>query len=304
MIEVRPEIEHAIKNNLPVIGLESAILSFGLPYPENFNLTMEALELIRSQNCYGAVIAIINGKITVGLTQEEIEKFSKKELSIVKISSRDISGAILKKQNGATTVSASMAICFEAGIKVFCTGGIGGVHVNAFKSFDVSEDCVALHSYPVICVCAGPKSVLDVEATYELLETLSIPILKYRTDTLPAFYSTNTGLSAGIKVDSAIEISKFANIYWGFKKYTGILVVNPVDEKFSIDYEITRTQRIELTELAQKLGITGKNVTPFILEKIHNLSKGTTVKLNSMLFLNNIKCSIEIAKLLCKNVNA
>ncbi len=301
MIYIHPQVNIALQSNKPIVAFESAVITHGLPHPTNFQLAVEMEEIARSMNVQPATIALINGSFHVGLDQEQISSLSKMKNSH-KISHRDMGPASYKNWTGGTTVASTIIISKISGINVFATGGIGGVHRGTI--FDISADLQELANNPIIVVCAGAKSILDLPATLENLESNGIPVLGFKTDKFPAFYARESGLPVSATVDSAQEI---ANIYLNQKNLglkNALLVVNPVPEKDAIpNNEMEKYIEIALG-YAQDDNISGSSITPYLLEKVASLSKGRTLKANLSLLRNNaeLACLIskEISKLLSK----
>lgn len=301
MIYIHPQVNLALQSNKPIVAFESAVITHGLPHPTNFQLAVEMEEIAKTMNVQPATIALINGRFHVGLEQEQISSLSKMNNSH-KVSHRDIGPAIYKNWTGGTTVASTIIISKIAGINVFATGGIGGVHRGTI--FDISADLQELANNPIIVVCAGAKSILDLPATLENLESNGIPVLGFKTDKFPAFYARESGLPVSATVDSSQEI---ANIYFNQKNLglkNALLVVNPVPEEDAIPNE-EMEKYIEIAlGFALDENISGSAITPYLLEKVANLSKGRTLKANLSLLRNNAKlaCLIskEISKLLSK----
>jgi pseudouridine-5'-phosphate glycosidase len=288
------EVGDALASGIPVVALESTIISHGMPYPRNVETAREAEKIARDMGVVPAVIAVLDGKIRVGVEREEMERLGRGE-GILKISRRDIAHALTRGLLGATTVSATMLAAHLAGIDVFATGGIGGVHRGAAESFDLSADLTELASTSVCVVCAGAKAVLDIPKTLEILETLGVPVVGFRTDQMPAFYSRESGVPAPLRVESAEEVAEMLAIQRGLGLPQGILVANPVAREREIplgvmDAFIERA----LGEMAKK-GVTGKEVTPFLLSRIVELSGGKSLETNIALFHENVKLACGIA---------
>ena len=269
MIKISKEVQEALKNNLPVVALESTIISHGMPYPKNVETALLVEKTIRDNGAIPATIGIINGECIVGLSEEEIELFGKTP-GIVKVSRRDLPIVTSKNLWGATTVATTMIIAALAGVKVFVTGGIGGVHRGAEETMDISADLQELARTNVAVICAGAKAILDLPKTLEYLETMGVPVLGYQTEELPAFYSRHSGLNVDYKMDSALEVAKVMKEKWEMGLNGGVLITNPIPEEYSYDYkEMEKNIEIALTEM-NKRGIKGKDTTPFLLAYIKN----------------------------------
>ena len=292
-IQLSTEIARAINIGLPIVALESTVITHGLPKPQNLELAREMEKQIRDAGATPATIAILGGKIRIGLSDAELVQLADLESSL-KVSHRDFATAIVKKANGGTTVAGTMLAANMAGIKVFATGGIGGVHKES--SFDVSTDLHALAEIPTIVVCAGAKSILDLPATLEVLETLGVPVIGYQTDEFPAFYSRESGLGVSARLDSPKEIGDFAKAHWSMGTKSGILVTNPIPEAEAIAKSKMEPMIEKASNEAIEGGIHGQALTPFLLNRISELSKGKSLKANLALLLNNARLAAEIAK--------
>lgn len=296
MLKIHPNVIKAIQANQPVIAFESAVITHGLPHPINYELAIEMEEIAKNLNVQPATIALLNGKFHIGLDQEQISNLSRME-NVKKISHRDIGSAIHKNWNGGTTVATTIILSNIAGINVFATGGIGGVHRGTI--FDISADLQELANNSMIVVCAGAKSILDLSATLEYLESYGVPVLGYKTDHFPAFYARESELPVSATVDSAHEI---ANIYLNQKNLglkNAVLVVNPVPENDAIPYDEMEEYIETSLSLAKEENISGSAITPYLLVKISTLSKGKTLKANLALLKNNA----ELASLISKEIS-
>ena len=294
-LDLNPEVKQALATNKPVVALESTIISHGMPFPKNLETAMQVSQIVRDNGVVPATIAIINGRLKAGLTKSEIKLLAKEGPKVLKTSRRDLPYAVSKKLNGATTVAATMIIAKMAGIKIFATGGIGGVHRGAPNTFDISADLQELAHTSVAVVCAGAKAILDLNLTLEYLETQGVPVLGYQTEELPAFYTRKSGLKVDYKLDSPQEIAQFLKSKWALKLKGGVVVANPVPEASQMDYNaIMKTIDAAIIE-ADKLGIKGKKSTPFLLEKIANLTHGESLETNIKLVLNNAILAAKIA---------
>ncbi len=299
-IVINPKVQAALDSNKPVVALESTIISHGMPYPKNVETALNVEKIVRENGAVPATIAIIKGKITVGITEEEIEYLGKKGLSVHKSSRRDLAVLLSKGEDGATTVATTMIAAAMAGIKVFATGGIGGVHRGAETTMDISADLEELSETPVMVVCAGAKSILDLGLTLEYLETKGVPVIGYQTDCLPAFYTRESNYSVDYRMDSPSEIAKTFAIKQACNLKGGMLVTNPIPEEYSMDRKLIDDTIEEAIKEANNLGIHGKDTTPFLLDKIQKLTGGKSLESNIALVYNNVKLGAQIATELCK----
>lgn len=299
-IEISEEVKAALEAGKPVVALESTIISHGMPYPKNVETALNVEKVVRDNGAVPATIAIIGGKLKVGLSEEEINYFGKKGLDITKASRRDIPVLCAKGEDGATTVAATMIIADLAGVKIFATGGIGGVHRGAETTMDISADLEELAMTPVMVICAGAKSILDIGLTLEYLETKGVMVLGYKTNELPAFYTTKSGFKVDYRMDTAKE---FADTYYAKEQLGlkgGMLVTNPIPEEYAMDYDYISSSIAKAVEEAEKNGIKGKDTTPFLLDKIQQITKGTSLDANIQLVYNNARLASEIAVELSK----
>lgn len=295
-LDIQPEVQHALENNLPVVALESTIISHGMPYPQNMETALQVEQLIRDNGAIPATIALINGKIKIGLSSEEIDYLAKSGQKIVKASRRDLPYLLAEKIDGATTVASTMIAANLAGIRVFATGGIGGVHRGASQSFDISADLQELANTNVAVVCAGIKAILDLELTLEYLETFGVPVLGYQTEELPAFYSRKSGFKLNFRMESAAAIAKLIHTKWNLDLSGGVIIANPIPEEKQLEYDIMNTAINQALEAEKKLGIKGKESTPYLLGKVKELTGGLSLEANIELVYNNAKLATEIAK--------
>lgn len=295
-LEISKEVQEALAKGEAVVALESTIISHGMPYPQNVETALKVEEIVRSNGAIPATIAILNGKLKVGLSKDEIDYLGKKGLECTKASRRDIPFILAKGLDGATTVASTMIIAEMAGIKVFATGGIGGVHRGAETTMDISADLEELGQTNVAVICAGAKSILDIGLTLEYLETKGVPVVGYKTNELPAFYTRKSGFGVDYRVDSPLELAKALKAKWDLKLKGGIVVANPIPEEFQMDYD-TITTAIEnaLKELSEK-GVKGKESTPFLLAKVKEITGGNSLTANIELVYNNAKLGAELAK--------
>lgn len=299
MLKINPEVAQALKEGRPVVALESTIISHGMPYPKNVETALRVEKTIREHGAVPATIGIIDGDAIVGMTPEEIEQFGKRK-GIIKVSRRDLPVVYAKKLWAATTVAATMIVANQAGIEVFVTGGIGGVHRGAEKTMDISADLQELAKTNVTVVCAGAKAIIDLPLTLEYLETMGVPVLGYKTEELPAFYTAHSGL----KVDYAIEDAEVAAHIIKEKRNNdlkgGILITNPIPEEFAMDAKVINDAIENALKQADEQGIKGKETTPFLLKTIVELTGGDSLESNIRLVLNNAAVGAEIAKEYCK----
>ena len=295
-IEISPEVKNAMENNLPIVALESTIISHGMPYPKNVETALKAQNVVRENGAIPATIAIINGKLKVGLTDEEINYLGKKGRDVIKVSRRDIPYIVSQKKDGATTVSATMIIANYAGIKIFATGGIGGVHRGAELSFDISCDLEELGKTNVSVVCAGAKAILDLPKTLEYLETKGVLVVGYKTKKLPAFYSSSSEYNVDLCANTPEEISDMINVKNELKLEGGILITNPIPQEDEVPHEVIDEVINQAIEKMNKLNIIGKESTPYLLEKICELTGGNSLESNIKLVYNNCKLAALIAK--------
>ena len=298
-MKINPQVLEALKNNKPVVALETTIISHGMPYPKNVETALKVEQVIREHGAIPATIGIIDGEPIVGMTPDEIELFGK-EKNILKASRRDLPVIYAKKLWAATTVSSSMIIANQAGIEVFVTGGIGGVHRGAQESMDISADLQELGKTNVTVVCAGAKAILDLPLTLEYLETMGVPVLGYQTKELPAFYTPHSGLAVDYQIDSpeeaaAVILEKRRNNLAG-----GILITNPIPEKYAMDSKIINDAIEKALKMADEQGIKGKEITPFLLKNIVDITGGDSLESNIQLILNNAALGAEISKEVCK----
>ena len=295
-LDLSPEVREALENNKPVVALESTIISHGMPYPKNVQTAVAVENTIRQNGAAPATIAIIKGRLKVGLAPDELEYFGKKGMSITKTSRRDIPVIVSKGEDGATTVAATMMIAAMAGIQVFATGGIGGVHRGAETTMDISADLDEFTKTPVLVVCAGAKAILDLNLTMEYLETKGIPVFCYQTDELPAFYTRKSGIKAPFRADSPEELAGIWNTKNELGIQGGFIVANPIPEEFSMDPERINAAIDEAITEMNRLGIHGKETTPYLLDKVQKLTGGDSLESNIKLVLNNAALAARIAK--------
>ena len=304
-LDINPEVAEALANGKPVVALESTIISHGMPYPQNVETALTVQNIIRENGAVPATIGIIGGRLKAGMSNEEIEYFGKKGADIAKASRRDLAVLCARKEDGATTVATTMIIANMAGIKIFATGGIGGVHRGAETTMDISADLEELAQTPVMVVCAGAKSILDLGLTLEYLETHGVPVLGYGTKELPAFFTRKSGFSVDYRMDTPEELAAAFKTQAEMGLKSGMLVTNPIPEEFAmpkavIDQAIDQAIA-DAVEEAKTLGISGKETTPFLLAKIKEITGGSSLESNIQLVFNNVRLASKIAKAYCEN---
>lgn len=286
------EVKKAIDEKKPIVALESTIITHGMPYPDNINMAISVENIIRKEGAIPATIAILDGNIHIGLEEEELKYLAKQDA--IKVSKRDLGYVLANKLSGGTTVSGTIIICKLANIKVFATGGIGGVHKNAETTFDISRDLKELGENNICVVCAGPKSILDLGLTLEYLETQGVEVLGYKTDILPAFFTSKSEFKTTYKVKDEKEIASIIKNKWEITK-AGVLVANPIPEQFSMDYKYINNEINKAILEAEKENIKAKELTPYLLSKIVKLTEGKSLKANIELVFNNAKVASQIA---------
>jgi len=289
------EVADASSEKRPILALESTIISHGMPYPRNIETALGIQAIAREEGAVPATIAILNGRMKVGLSDDEIDQLGRMGKDIPKASRRDISFLVASGKNGATTVAATMIIASLAEIPVFATGGIGGVHRGAASSFDISADLEELSRTEVAVVCAGIKSILNVAHTLEYLETRGVPVLGYRTDELPAFYSRNSGFSVDQRVDHPEELAKIMRAQWSIGLGGGLVIAQPVPEHMAMDSAIINNAIEEAHAEAAHRGIKGKEITPFLLKRITEITGGSSLDSNIALVENNVRLGSRVA---------
>lgn len=297
-IRVKEEALQALKENRPVVALESTIISHGMPYPRNVQTALEVERIIREHGAVPCTIGIIDGVGVVGMSPEEIEEFGKRK-GIAKVSRRDLPVIMAEKAWGATTVATTMILAAAAGIEVFVTGGIGGVHRGAQQTFDISADLEELAKTNVTVICAGAKAILDLPLTMEVLETKGVPVLGYQTEELPAFYTRKSGLKVDYALKDTVDAAKVIKAKRDLKLDGGILIANPIPEEYSMDPEVINKAIDEAVKEMDAQGIKGKNCTPYLLAKIAEITGGSSLDSNIQLVYNNAAIGAEIAKELC-----
>ncbi|MBD5470906.1 MAG: pseudouridine-5'-phosphate glycosidase [Lachnospiraceae bacterium] len=299
-LDIAPEVAKALAENKPVVALESTIISHGMPYPQNVETALKVEQVIRENGAVPATIAIIGGRLKAGLSKEEIEYLGKTGYDVPKVSRRDLPVIVAKKMDGATTVATTMIVANLAGIKIFATGGIGGVHRGAETTMDISADLEELSMTPVMVICAGAKSILDLGLTLEYLETKGVPVIGYGTEELPAFYTRKSGFGVDYRLDTPLELATAFHVKQEVGLIGGMLVTNPIPEEFSMDPDVINKAIDEAVEESRKQGIHGKDTTPFLLAKIKEITGGDSLDSNIQLVFNNAKLAAKTAVELCK----
>lgn len=294
-LDFTPEVAAALQEKKPVVALESTIISHGMPYPQNVETALRVEQTIREEGAVPATIAIIGGRLKAGLTKEEIEYLGKKGTAVTKASRRDLPVLVARGEDGATTVTTTMIIAALAGIKVFATGGIGGVHRGAETTMDISADLEELARTPVMVICAGAKSILDLGLTLEYLETKGVPVIGYGTEELPAFYTRKSGFKVDYRVDTPEELAAIFKAKQELGLVGGMLVTNPIPEEYSMDAVRINKAIDEAVADAKRLGIHGKETTPYLLARIKDITGGDSLASNIQLVLNNAKLAAKTA---------
>ena len=299
-LDIAPEVAEALKNGKPVVALESTIISHGMPYPKNVETAMLVEKTIRDNGAVPATIAIIGGRLKAGLSREEIEYLGKAGRDVAKASRRDLAALVAAGRDGATTVTTTMIIAHMAGIDIFATGGIGGVHRGAETTMDISADLEELGSTPVMVVCAGAKSILDLGLTLEYLETKGVPVIGYGTDELPAFYTRQSGFGVDYRADSPAQLASMFRAQKELGMKGGMLVTNPIPEEYAMDKAVIDAAIGQALRESVEQGIHGKETTPFLLARVVELTGGSSLESNIQLVLNNAALAAKTAVELCK----
>ena len=294
-LDISPEVAEALNSGKPVVALESTIISHGMPYPRNVETALLVEQTIRENGAVPATIAIIGGRLKAGLSKDEIEYLGKSGRNVAKTSRRDIAALVARKADGATTVTTTMMIAHMAGISIFATGGIGGVHRGAEVTMDISADLEELGNTPVMVVCAGAKSILDLGLTLEYLETKGVPVIGYGTDELPAFYTRHSGFGVDYRADSPEELAAMFKAQRDLGLKGGMLVTNPIPEEYSMDKAVIDAAIDQAIKEASEKGIKGKETTPFLLAKVVELTGGDSLDSNIALVLNNARLAANTA---------
>ena len=299
-LDVAPEVTAALAAGKPVVALESTIISHGMPYPQNVETALAVEKIIRDNGAVPATIAIIGGKLKAGLSEAEIDYLGKTGTAVPKASRRDLPVLVAKGMDGATTVTTTMMIAAMAGIKIFATGGIGGVHRGAEVTMDISADLEELAETPVMVICAGAKSILDLGLTLEYLETKGVTVIGYGTEELPAFYTRKSGFKVDYRLDTPEELAKAFHVKQELNLRGGMLVTNPIPERYSMDPAVINAAIDEALREAKAQGIHGKETTPFLLAKVKDLTEGSSLDSNIHLVYNNAELAAKTAAALCK----
>ncbi|NLC42507.1 MAG: pseudouridine-5'-phosphate glycosidase [Erysipelothrix sp.] len=299
LLRINPEVQEALGNNQPVVALESTIISHGFSYPENLNMALECDRIIRAEGAIPATIGIIEGEIVIGLTRDEIQMFAENR-ETPKCSRRDVPTIISLKQNGATTVATTMMFAQMAGIKVFATGGIGGVHFNGENTMDISADLEELANTNVAVVCSGAKSILDIPRTLEYLETKGVPVVGYQTDAFPDFYTRDSGKKVTYNFKNMDDLAQMVHIKNQLNIKSGVVIANPIPEESALEPSFIRKLIQEAVTEAATKGIEGNKVTPYILSVLHERSEGKSVVANKALVFNNSKVAAQLAVAMTK----
>lgn len=302
-LKISDEVKNALDEGKPVVALESTIISHGMPYPKNVQTALMVEQTVRDNGAVPATIAIIKGVCTVGCSKDEIEHLGKAGLSVTKTSRRDIPIVVAKGLDGATTVASTMILAAMAGIKVFATGGIGGVHRGAQETMDISADLEELARTPVNVVCAGAKSILDLGLTLEYLETKGVAVIGYRTNELPAFFTRTSGYKVPMRMDTPLEIASAIYAKDVMNLGGGMLVCNPIPEQYSMNADYIESVIQEAVSEANALGVKGKDITPFLLDKIQKITGGESLESNIKLVLNNAALASKVASELSRLEN-
>ena len=294
-LDISPEVQEALQQGKPVVALESTIISHGMPYPQNVETALAVENIVRENGAVPATIAVIGGRLKAGLTPEEIEYFGKKGQAIAKASRRDLAVLCARGEDGATTVTTTMIIAHMAGIKIFATGGIGGVHRGAETTMDISADLEELGQTPVMVVCAGAKSILDLGLTLEYLETKGVPVIGYGTEELPAFYTRSSGFKVDYRMDSPQELAAAFKTQNELGFPGGMLVTNPIPEEYAMPLSVINQAIDQAIAECNDQGIHGKETTPFLLARVVELTGGDSLESNIRLVFNNAKVAAQTA---------
>src|SRR5579859_3556142 len=295
LLSISPEVAAALAAKKPVTALESTIITHGMPYPQNLDMARRVEATVKSRGAVPATIALMNGRLAVGLDEAKLERLAREGKSAAKASRRDMGPLLAAKKLAGTTVATTMQIAALAGIEVFATGGIGGVHRGAEQSFDISADLIELARTPVAVVCAGAKSILDIGKTLEVLETNGVPVLGYRTDEFPAFFTRTSGFGVDHRMDSVDQIAEVMAIQRKLGMENGLLIANPIPEADSLDAAAIEGRIAEAVAQAEREGVSGKALTPYLLQRIFELTEGRSLTANIALVLNNASVAAELA---------
>ena len=299
-LDISPEVSKALADGRPVVALESTIISHGMPYPKNVETALLVEKTIRDNGAAPATVAVIGGRLKAGLSGSEIEYLGRSGRGVAKVSRRDLPVIVARGADGATTVTTTMMIAHMAGIQVFATGGIGGVHRGAETTMDISADLEELAQTPVMVVCAGAKAILDLGLTLEYLETKGVPVIGFGTDELPAFYSRRSGFGVDYRIDTPAELAAAFRAQRDMGLKTGMLVTNPIPEEYSMDPEIINSAIDRAVAESREKGVRGKEITPFLLARVAELTGGDSLESNIKLVLNNAALASRTAVELCR----
>lgn len=294
-LDIAPEVQQAVAEGRPVVALESTIISHGMPYPQNVETALNVEKIIRENGAVPATIAIIGGRLKAGLTPQEIDYLGKSGHAVTKASRRDLPVLVAEGRDGATTVTTTMMIAHMAGIRIFATGGIGGVHRGAETTMDISADLEELAQTPVMVVCAGAKSILDLGLTLEYLETKGVPVIGYGTKELPAFYTRKSGFAVDYEIDTPEDLAKVFHVARQLDMKGGMLVTNPIPEEYSMDHKVIDAAIEQALADAKAQGIHGKETTPFLLARVKDLTGGNSLESNIQLVYNNARLAAKTA---------
>ena len=299
-LDIAPEVKRALDEGRPVVALESTIISHGMPYPKNVQTALLVEQTIRENGAVPATIAVIGGRLKAGLSPAEIEYLAKTGRAVAKASRRDLPALVARVADGATTVTTTMMIAYMAGIRIFATGGIGGVHRGAETTMDISADLEELAQTPVMVVCAGAKAILDLALTLEYLETKGVPVIGYGTEELPAFYTRRSGLKVDARSDSPEDLAAIFRAQRGMGLKTGMLVTNPIPEEYAMDDAVINSAVDQAVRESVEQGVKGKDITPFLLARVVELTGGDSLESNIQLVLNNARLAAKTAAALCR----
>jgi len=295
VVDTRAEVAAALRDQRPIVALESTIIAHGMPWPQNVETALAVEAEVRALGAVPATVGVIDGRPKAGLSADEIERIGRGGAAIAKLSRRDLPIAVARGDTGATTVAATMIVAALAGIRAFATGGIGGVHRGAATSFDISADLQELARTPVAVICAGAKSILDLRLTLEYLETHGVPVIGYRCDEFPAFYTRESGLPVDVRLDDATAIARVMDAKWALGLDGGLVVANPVPESFALPRERAEEAIERALREASARGVTGKALTPFLLARVNALTGGDSLASNRELVLNNARLAAHVA---------
>lgn len=294
-LDTTPEVAAALAAGAPVVALESTIIAHGMPWPRNVETALAVEAEVRAHGAVPATVAVIGGRLKAGLGRDEIERLGRAGAAVPKVSRRDLAVRVARGDDGATTVAATMLIAARAGIRVFATGGIGGVHRGAAQTFDISADLSELARTPVAVVCAGAKSILDLGLTLEVLETHGVPVVGYGADTLPAFFTRDSGHALALRLDAPGDVARLMRAQWGLGLPAGLVIANPIPEAHALPRAVAERATEQALAEAAAQGVAGKDVTPFLLARVNQLTGGDSLASNVALVLNNARVAAAIA---------